>query len=126
MPLGEAAYNRLARANMASRIKDVEAWRGPATEVAAVGVVEKPGAAAGAVALAAVVGGVVSATPVGAVRFAALHAVDSVVKNVAAPAPVDSVLMDEASAVEDAAEAVATENPTETPAACKRRRVEAS
>jgi hypothetical protein len=93
---------------------------------AAAGVVEKPGAAAGAVALATVVGGTVSATPVGAVRLAERHAVDRVVKNVVAPAPVDSALMEEASVVEDAAVAVATENPTETPAACRRRRVDAS
>jgi len=92
----------------------------------AVGAVEKPGAAAGAVALAAVVGGVVSATPVGAVRLAVRHAVERVDRNVAAPAPVDNVLTDEARVVEDAAEAVATENPTVTPAACKRRRVDAS
>ena len=122
--MGGVAQNRLARASIA-RNKNVEAWRVHPPEVAVVDV-EKPGAAAGAVALAAVVGGVVSATPVGAVRLAARHAVDRVVKNVEAPAPVDNVLTEAANVDEDAAEAVATENPTVTPAACRRRRVEES
>lgn len=111
---------------MTTRSKEAATWTEPVPEVAVVGVVEKPGAAAGAVALAAVVGGVVSATPVGAARLAARHAVDRVVKKVEAPAPVDNVLTEAASVDEDAAEAVATEKPTVTPAASKRRRVDES
>ena len=85
--------------------------------------VAKPGAAAGAVALAAVVGGALSATPVGAGRFAATHAVERADTSAAPPPLVDNALMDEATVDEEAAVAVATEKPTVTPAVCRLRRV---